>query len=353
MKPALLSLCVLALSSNAVAQPDSTARSVRVTVDPRIELMGVVQLLNGYRLVSRYDYAYKKDVQAYFEPYADHRAVELFGEMSSSGFSFSAVPEAMLALTEPPELAQRVPFSEEVVRRAGGADRLDEFVRALRAFAKDTDFDAFYAAHGGVYGLAVDSTREAAEAAVRSLSDYVGVDLPRTTIVLGMLLHHGGFAARYEPTPGAVEAYAFVGPAGPGGGAPSFGAAERMAGLVAHEFAHTVVKPLMREHADEVDRYAALFAPIEDDMRRAAYPEWTIAAEEHIVRAITTRLAYLSLGVQEGNDALAREEGRGFAYLRLLLNRLEAYERSRDQYPTLGDYFLVLLDGFGEATRER
>ncbi len=61
-------------------------------------------------LITRYDFPYKADVSEYFSAYKDHPAVKLFAEMSLSGFSFDAPPDAMLHLSDPPELTLRGTF---------------------------------------------------------------------------------------------------------------------------------------------------------------------------------------------------------------------------------------------------
>ena len=90
---------------------DETA-GVQILVDPRIELMSAVQLLCDYELVTRYDFAYKRAMREKVAPYRDHPVVKRFVAMSKQGFSFDAVPNALLSLTEPPALMQRVPFSD-------------------------------------------------------------------------------------------------------------------------------------------------------------------------------------------------------------------------------------------------
>jgi hypothetical protein len=50
--------------------------SLNVCVDPRMELLAVVQWLSNYGrqfpLLSRYEFAYKQAVVEYFSPYQDH-----------------------------------------------------------------------------------------------------------------------------------------------------------------------------------------------------------------------------------------------------------------------------------------
>lgn len=81
MKKYVFALLVLLAASCCVVPLAATRPpSLRVTVDPRIELLAVVQLLSGYRFLTRYDVSYKRDVIEYFSPHKNHPAVRLFAE---------------------------------------------------------------------------------------------------------------------------------------------------------------------------------------------------------------------------------------------------------------------------------
>ncbi|HEU4456047.1 MAG TPA: DUF4932 domain-containing protein [Longimicrobium sp.] len=362
----LLVTALLALSHSAGAQasgappagaPTTGARAappgpaVRVEVDPRIELMSAVQVLTRYPLVTYQDFPYKRDVQAYFTPYAGHEAVRLFREMSRGDFAFSTVPEVFASLADPPGLAPRVPPGAETVRAAGGQAGYDRFLAAMRDFAAETRFMTFFDAHRGTYSLLAERVREHVSPAVAALEAYTGRPLSGAVVVVGPLLHDGGFAAQYQVGADSLEAYAFVGPVSTAGGLPDFGDAGRLGSLVTHEFAHLSVNPLTARHRAEVERGRALFAPMEKAMREQAYPTWEIAVNEHVVRAITIRLAYRERGDSAGRAELEENVRRGFAHLPALLERLGEYEADRARYPTLEAFYPRLLAVFSTAAR--
>jgi len=338
-------LLLLNISAYSAAQPAAPSDSVRIQVDPRIELMGAIQLLTDYPLVTNYEFPYREDVRAYFSAFSDHRAVRLFEEMDGEGFAFDAVPKAMLALTRPPDLEPRISYPERAVSAAGGADSLHQFVVALRDFAEASDFQAFYRAHQGTYRALVDSARESIGDAMAVLRDYTGSPLTGATIIIGPLLHDGGFAARYETETGK-EAYALIGPTGVAGGLPTFGSPKRIAGLTWHEFSHTVVNPLTEKHRSEIDHYASLLAPIEEPMQEAGYTHWETVVNEHIIRAIEVRLAHRQFGEEAGAQELEEQKERGFRYIDPLVKALATYEENRPRYPTLSDVYPRLIAAF-------
>lgn len=339
----------LLLTLSLVLAAPAGAASVRVVTDPRIELMTVVQLLADYPVLSSFDSPYRRDVQVYFSRHKDHPVVPLFHEMFAQGFGFDAVPHLLLALTPPPELKPRFALSKELEGRAGGKEKIDQFVTALRDFAHRSRFMIFYEAHQGTYEQVVESTRPVAEHAVAALSRYAGKDLNGSTIVLGMLLHAGGFAVFYDLPDGSVEATAILGPRSIQEAFLSFGSENQIKGMTMHEFSHTFVNPLTEKHWGALARHEALYAPIAEKMRRQAYPVWEIAVNEHIVRAITIRMAYLDGGQEVGDKELRQQKDRGFQYVEALVERLKEYEGARDRYPTIAEFYPRLLRVFQEA----
>jgi len=87
-------------------------------------------------------------------------------------------------------------------------------------------------------------------------------------------------------------------------------------------------------------------------MRSQAYATWEICVNEHIVRAVTTRLAYLYLGQNAGDAALANEKGRGFYYIEALCESLEDYESNRDTYPTFESFYPQLIKVFKNLSEQ-
>ena len=69
---------------------------------------------------------------------------------------------------------------------------------------------------------------------------------------------------------------------------------------------------------------------------------------EHIIRAITSRLFYREFGANAGKEALDTERRKGFKYIDALYAQLVKYEQARAQYPTLESFYPRLLGTFSE-----
>jgi len=342
LKSGLKNSFPLALFLLLLTQP--LGASVTVTVDPRIELMTIVQWLSGYQVLTKVESDYKRAVEQHFAPFKEHRAVKLFGEMSKARFAYDAVPKAVLAFSTPPELRPRVEPPTDAVRRAGGKQKLEEFMAALRAFAQESQFDKFFAAQHNIYDRALATLREDVENALRPLRTYTGVELKNCTLIAGLLVHNGGFQATLGSQDN-VEIYAIIGAFGAQDGVPVFSSGGSVTYLVQHEFSHSYVNPWVEKNEGELKKYAALYEPIKEAMQKQAYGNWTTTVHEHIVRAITLRLAYQRQ--QEAGDlVLKNEEARGFKYVRALAEKLKAYEAARNKYPTITDFFPDLIQVF-------
>lgn len=345
----LLPAALLGCASIQTRMTETTPKAA-VTVDSRIELMGVIQLLSDYFLVSYLDSSYKLEAAEYFASCRDHPAVSKFSELSSSDFSFSTVPDAFIALSEPPMLEQRYPPKPEVTQSAGGPKAYAEFLSLTRAFASDCGFPEFYARNRPYYDRLIAQSRPSVTASTRILSAYLGMPLGSTEVVLGPLLHDGGFATRYDSDDGKASAYAFIGPASIVDGETNFGTSERLQPLISHEFAHTVINPLTARYSSEVGASAANFDGLVEAMRREGYTTWDQVINESIIRAVTARLTTQERGNAAGEAEIADELQRGFVYVPALISALEHYEAHRETYPTIESYYPNLLRVFEEAT---
>lgn len=378
---AVLFLVMLTTSCGEKKQIESP-HSLNITVDPRIELLAVVQLLSGYGertgRITRFDFPYKTDISEHFSTFKNHPAVKLFEEMSISGFSLDAPPEAMLHLSNPPELALQVPFTRNLKHRAGGQERLEKFIQELRDFAQKTNFTSFFEAHKGTYSKLVSDTYGKMQGVdfIATLENYYGMKQKSYNIILAPLFHPGGFGPRIDPEGGSspvlnffkslqylifnkwsgksFEIYNICGPVGVENGIPSFGTQEGFRQIAWHEFGHSFVNPLSESFKNriKISEYSSLFKPIKERMESEDYGNWETCVNEHIVRAVTARLTFINFGEQAGEDELRDQKSRGFVYIDPLCKKLEEYETRRDKYPVLADFFPELLDVFKEITKK-
>lgn len=352
----LVSLWSASLSS---APSERVESPLRVTVDPRMELLAVVQLLSGYEeshhLITRFDFPYKRAVAEYFSPHKDHGAVTLFAAMSAKGFSYDAPPAVMLYLSDPPELRVERQFTNYLKMRAGGEEQLEKFVGALRDFARETKFMEFFKEHGGFYSQVVSGVKKplADLNIVGVLEDYFGKEFAQSYTVILVPLFQGNYGPRVRQADGTYAFYSICGNHGVSAlGHPLFGSAERFRQLLWHEFGHSFINPLVEKHREQLAQYASLHKPIAQAMKQQAYGDWETCVKEHIVRAVTVRLTIRTRGSLVAVGALLSERMLGFAYIQPLCRRLAEYETQRDKYATFEDFMPRLIDVFRELAEK-
>lgn len=362
----LVIVIVTVFCGSPATQTSATETSVTVTVDPRIELLSIVQYLsdytgfNGNRVLTKLEFPYKKKAIEHFTPYTNHKAVQFFDEMSANGFWYGQPPEAMLSYTDPPALKKVRPVSDFVIQRAGGKEKLDEFIERLRRFAVESNFMAFYSSHEKDYEKMISDFHKSMGEwnYVNDLKDFYGYSQNSYTIVVAPFFHKGGFGPSIEASNGRYDVYNLGGPWDYKDGTFYFGDGQYFRRLVWHEFSHSYVNHLTDLYIDRLTDPGDILNPGMKE-KIAAMPNvtWNVFVHEwvseHIVRAVTTSLAYTKLGKTEGDKALQLEEKRGYPYVKQLCNKLELYMNDRSHYKTFPDFFPELVKVFEDIAEKK
>ncbi|MFZ5353033.1 MAG: DUF4932 domain-containing protein [Bacillota bacterium] len=310
---------------------------LNLTIDPGTELLSAVQNAAGYDILTPLKHDYRSAMTEYFDSFKEHEAVKKFAAMRERGFSFHVPPAVMAHLSAPPALEYSTAIPKEYLNRSGGKKSLNDFISKLRAFYTETDFESFYKSNDEFYNAVLNKVSDDIKdfQLEARLNEYYGMKANSYNLVLAPMLHTGGYGIRVKNANGQYDVYAFIGPmdiytqnAGAYNKLPSF-SKEEIASLVWHEFSHSFVNPTTEKYSAEIYKYSKLFAPIKDIMSKQQYPEWLTCVNEHIVRAVTTRMAYIYGGKADGDASLHYEKSCGFYYVEALCRSLEVYEKQR------------------------
>jgi hypothetical protein len=163
----------------------------------------------------------------------------------------------------------------------------------------------------------------------------------------------GGFGHRLEGADGDCDIYNICGPINIENDLPVFGTAASFRSLAWHEFGHSFVVPTMNKIHSDITKYSSLFDPISDKMKEQAYGTWDTCVNEHLVRAVETRLAYLHIDKEVAQQTLRYEKTKGFFYVEVLCKRLEQYENQRDKYSTFADFSPEIIGVFKELSEKK
>ena len=334
----------------AHASRKAAAPDLHIGVDPRIELLTTVQLLSHYRYLTPYRVNYARDIIIHFSKYQHHQAISIFRNLSSGQGWSDIYPTAMLYLSAPPELEATGPIPPYIYHAFAGPENFLRFVQALRDFARQTHFNHFFARHKNLYHLLKYKLNESiAQTDLVGLTEaYFGTRQASYHLLLSPLLHHGGFGPHIGSPGGPYDVYTLLGPTGALLGVPEYGPPDQLLQIIWHEFSHAFINPLSERHYPELMRHKDLYTPLSEQMDQIGYTRWLDCANEHLIRAVTARLAHHHIGAEAGRQALRDESGRGFRYIHALARRLEEYENHREAYPTFASFFPRLIAVFSE-----
>ncbi len=330
-------------------------KTVSIAVDPRIELLAVVQHFTGWAQKGhiKSKTAYKSDIDRYFGQFKDHPAIAYAESLFNSNFTYDAPVQFVLCHGSPPALEQKVPYSDYLIARAGGEPVLVRFAEELRDFARKTDFSRFYEAHSTLYetlatevGILFEDKNYA-----EALEDFYGESMGSYNLVLAPLFS-GNYGISVEGDQGE-DLYCVMGPCSLKGDRTTFACLNYLESMILHEWSHPFVNPLVDENYELFERSIHLFEPIKRMMQRQAYPTWRITLYEHLVRACGE--IHLRAQLDEAFDRaeyLRYHEGKGFWYVGCIDSLLDIYERKRERYPQFKDFVPIIAARLSEMSLE-
>jgi len=323
-----------------------------IKVDPRVELLAVIQSLTRWPDIgafTRLSFDYYNEVKEYFKPYKEHPAVEWFDKYVLKGWSYDAPPQAMLHLSDPPDMKVVIPFTEYLKGRGQGEENLNEMVELMNRFIEDSNFMKFWKDHQPFYKEFIDRIENQIpfEKYSQLMMDFYG-EKKGTFIFLSVpLFHGGGYGGQLETDKGNIAHY-FGGPHKVEDGFPVY-RTNSLRTLVFHEFGHSFVNPVVYDHSEELNKFEGFYEYMKSAMQSMAYGEWLTVCHEHLVRTGEAFLLKAAGFLEESTENFKTNLDRGFKLLPFFKEKMDIYEEKRDKYPTFRSYFPELLKVFEEV----
>jgi len=343
-------------ATNQVA-PDS-AHSLRVVVDPRVELLSLIFRLAGNR---EYNMArvesYAEDAEKQFGKFRGNAVVNLAQELrNTQGVSYDAVMSMAIHLTDADHLKLKLPLEPwpDGLDKRWTAPDATNFLATAQRFVKDSSFQEFIEQHRPLYQTTVArmQTLLDKEAHVEWFDAYFG-QRPQAsfTVALGLLNGGGSYGPHFQAADGHEELYCILGvwqtdkqglPEFTGDALPT----------VIHEFCHSYANPLVERHLAELQVSGdALFEQVAGRMRSQAYSNGQTLLKESLVRACVIRYVRQYEGEEAARRAIQAEKRKGFLWMQEMSDLLGEYEAHREQYPTLEDFSPRLVTFFAKTVK--
>ena len=348
----------LAEPAEPAAEPPKQP-SVRVTVDPRVELLSVIFRLAGNSEYSQGRVAsYTNDVEKQFGEFRDHPAVELAAKLRRTrGVSYDACMSMAVHLTDAYTLEEKVPFEPWPNDLDGRwpPEGARQFLELARRFVKDSSFKEFIEAHQPLYRT-TESRMEAVlkeHAHLEWFGEFFG-ERPQADFTVALGLLNGGccYGPRCRTVDGREQLYCILGVwKTDAEGLPQFDG--DMLGTVVHEFCHSYTNAIVDRYAAELKSAGEKILPhVESAMRRQGYGNWKTMMYESMVRASVVRYTYKHAGPAAARRAIENEKKRQFLWIGELSGLLAEYETHRDQYATLDAFFPKVVTFFDRYADE-
>ncbi|HTS17502.1 MAG TPA: DUF4932 domain-containing protein [Verrucomicrobiae bacterium] len=337
----------------------SSAVSLRVVVDPRVELMSLI-----FRLAGNPEYnqsrveSYAADADKQFGRFRDDAVVKLAeGLRGSHGVSYDAVMSMAIHLTDAEHVTLRLPLDPwpDGLDQRWTAPDATNFLALARRFVKDSSFQEFVNQHDSLYQTAVARMQAlmVKEAHLEWFDAFFG-QRPQASFTVALALLSGGecYGPHFRAADGHEELYCVLGVwKTDAEGLPEF--RHDALPIVVHEFCHSYANPLVERHLGELEPSGdTLFAQVAQKMRSQAYNNGSTLLKESLVRACVIRYQRRYDGEEAARRAIQVEKQNGFLWMQELSDLMGEYEAHRDRYPTLEAFSPRLVAFFDETAKD-
>lgn len=316
---------------------------IKYTLDKRTEIMEIMLTLTDYfdripklRVPTEFDYAV--DVKNYFSQYKNHRAVKLLTEIIHElSFDYDAPIALMWQLNSDFSINELLKYPFET--RLGRSPKVLEFIKEIKNFALDTNYDEFYKKHTRAYQKWIEDTKSKVD---ENLLDYMDnfykEELERDYIINLMPLQtHCNYGVE-----NGNQSICNLGAKFSENKLEPYFLSQKNLDLIQHEFSHPLINPLTDKYFNQ-KKMPTLSEEVTKKMIDLTYGDVPTYINEQIIRCTTILyLTHLNCGEDE-ESLIKEEENKGFIHTRAVLQALKEYEK---QDVPLRKYFPKILGEF-------
>lgn len=322
--------------------------NLTVAFNDYIELMGVLSHLTTYyervNALCNQDKPLKPCRNAlyykaleYFDKYKSMPAVTLFEELTKE-FMFDAPVYFFLRMGKYRDLPYEKVVDKEILSRCKVENHglLKEIFNAAKAFYEETDFEKYLDDNKTIYQNIISDITKALDAAdcISVFEKYLGLSHRQYTLIPAPLVI-GNYGIHFADS-GYIQAYPVICPIYHN--ELDFGNSIHLSYILWHETGHSFINPITSRYIDRIT--------INIDSTASYYNTNETMINEHIIRAIVVRLTTIVFGEEEGKRELKRNNELGYKYINKTVELLQVYEKSRERYKTIDDYYETILKAF-------
>lgn len=117
--------------------------------------------------------------------------------------------------------------------------------------------------------------------------------------------------------------------------------------LIFHELSHPVINQLTESNLALVNKYKEIHEELEKYKSEfSGYGDWEECVNEHIVRALSIHLSKKYFEVDFTNRRIEFDYNLGYRYIKEIVSKLEEYEKNRNRYKSIDEFYPELIKVF-------
>ncbi|MDR2683883.1 MAG: DUF4932 domain-containing protein [Prevotellaceae bacterium] len=323
------------------------AQQITTKVDKRVELMSLV-----FRLAEAEEYLnaelpqYTQKIDSCFLPYKTHKLIKYTQFLRENyGVAYDAVMSLAVHLQiENGKVKLNLDLNKNQIDERWNQDILPKYINLLNNFYKKSKFEDFFTANSDFYKKTEQNFKTQITDNVNFtwFKNFFGTEMPHQLNLVASLLNGGGnYGANTESLNGKKEIFSIIGCWQTDSlGIPQYSTG--VVSIVAHEFNHSFVDPLIDKFYLELQPQAEKFySLVEKEMKALKYGSEKACLDEIFVRACEIKYDIAHRDTFQNwwqNVLLCNEKCSGFLWIDSLYSALTIYEENRDKYPALESF---------------
>lgn len=326
-------------------------------VDERQELLSIIFRLGGSFEYNYNDFEkYSQDVDNYFKPYINHKAVKYATRLRKFpriGFERPSTFAYHIQIKN-----DTITFLENTLENSmvdWNKKKATKFLFLLNDFYRTSNFKNFYKENIILYTIAenrFDTVMQNVD--ISWFYNYYGTKTNGDmNIIISMLNGRNNYATKVQNKDSTIDKYAILGTCQTDSlGMPRY--SNGYVDIVIHEFNHSYCNPLIDKYFTKLQLSSdKIFDIVSKKMRKNYYPNTKYMLHETLVRASVIKYVAAYWGENKAKYLMCQDMFKGFIFIEKVVNLLDIYENDRIKFPTLDSFMPEIIKLFDTLNIEK
>ncbi|WP_373599030.1 DUF4932 domain-containing protein [Paraclostridium bifermentans] len=331
-------------------------RKINVELNLALELISIIlykskhnqickDMIGFSPIVENTDYT--RAIDLYFNKFENHKVYKKIEEMTKVGFFLVRPIEIALSIDNLDSFKFKYDLSETCIAFSGGIDNINDLISLIIDFKNEINFEKFIPT---IY----DKYKEILIAVKSNLNKYPFIEefenfYGKSANSYNLIIHNlnrGNFGINFESKKGNIDIFIVLEFLNKNNMA-KFNLDSRYINTIFHELSHPIINPLTKTNMSKLKKYESSY----EDLKKyktniAGYGDFEECINEHIIRAFSNLMTRKYCGDYYADKHIKRDYDLGYRYILKLIEKLEYYEKNRDKYFNIEDFYEELISVF-------